>query len=95
MRELGIITGKYNKTEFPNNLGKRSKLGGTPEWIQNEEEIICRECNQQMSFVCQLDSIDYTGEVNNNEEYMFGDVGMIYTFFCFDCSTVKSVVQGS
>ena len=93
MKELGLITNVYKKKEYPNDLGKRSKLGGDPEWIQESEKIICSKCGKNMNFVSQLDSIDYTGDIDKDAEYMFGDVGMIYTFFCFDCIEVKSLVQ--
>jgi hypothetical protein len=27
------------------------------------------------------------------KDYMFGDVGMIYVFFCFDCCHTASLMQ--
>jgi hypothetical protein len=33
-----------------------------------------------MEFIGQIDSIDFTGELNPKAQYMFGDVGMIYIF---------------
>jgi len=93
MRELGLTFIDYVKHEYPENLGKRSKLGGIPEWVHEEEKVTCLSCKNEMKFVSQLDSIDYTGEINKNAEYIFGDVGVIYTFFCFECLTVKSILQ--
>lgn len=91
MRELLI---KYEETTNKSTeLGKRSKFGGNPDWIQNDETPKCECCKKKMEFVAQLDSIDFTGYASKNVEYMFGDVGMIYVFFCRDCGTTKSVLQ--
>jgi hypothetical protein len=44
-----------------------------------------------MSFVAQIDSFEHNEENNPNrkdygeQHFMFGDVGMIYVWFCFDC----------
>lgn len=81
-----------NKAE--NGLGKKTKLGGKPDWIQNDETPRCPICNNKMEFVSQLDSIDYTGNPDSfGSKYMFGDVGMIYTFLCKNCGQAKSVFQ--
>ncbi len=94
LKELKIeFTSELTDLKYPDNLGKRSKLGGVPLWIQDNETIFCPSCKKEMDFVCQLDSIDYTGFLSPNAEYMFGDVGMIYTFFCFNCNTVESRFQ--
>jgi hypothetical protein len=42
-------------------------------------------------FIAQIDSFEFKGEENPNAKehgdvhFMFGDVGMIYVWFCFDC----------
>lgn len=86
---------------YPNNLGLRTKLGGKPEWIQgyeDDEGPNCPLCKREMSFIAQIDSIEHNSKLNphrvdnlHKQEYMFGDVGMIYVFFCFDCCETKSV----
>jgi hypothetical protein len=38
-----------------------------------------------MTFYGQLDSI--------NDEFVIGDVGLVYVFVCFDCLTTKAVLQ--
>lgn len=86
---IEIIEGDENSKE----LGKRSKFGGTPDWIQNDETPKCQHCKKQMTFVGQIDSFDYTGRVDGPRDYMFGDVGMIYIFFCKDCGCCHSVFQ--
>jgi uncharacterized protein YwqG len=82
-------------------LGARSKLGGEPDWVQNPEIPKCRECKQPMTFVAQIDSMEHDESYNphavnclsGQQHYMFGDVGMIYVFLCFECMATKSVVQ--
>lgn len=90
MRELSIETKEFEKNT---NFGKRSKFGGFPDWIQNDETPKCDCCKKKMDFIAQLDSIDYTGFAQEKIEYMFGDVGMIYVFFCKNCGMAKSVFQ--
>jgi uncharacterized protein YwqG len=93
MKELEIIFGlSKSKLDYPENLGKKSKMGGKPEWIQNDETPICTDCKKKMEFICQIDSIDY-GKEKDEKEYMFGDVGMLYNFFCFECHDAKVIFQ--
>lgn len=73
--------GESNKEYF----GKRNKLGGNPDWIQNDETPECRICGKKMTFYGQLDSI--------NDECMIGDAGLIYVFYCFDCGEVHALTQ--
>lgn len=95
LRELKLDVNNNLENINLDSLGKRTKLGGSPMWIQSEENICCDSCNNKMSFVSQIDSIDYSDniDVESNSEYMFGDVGMIYVFFCFDCLETKSIFQ--
>ena len=90
MRELRILTEEGNNNQ---ELGKRSKFGGIPDWIQNDETPKCDCCRKKMEFIAQLDSFDYTGFAQKSVEYMFGDVGMIYVFFCKNCGFSKSIFQ--
>jgi uncharacterized protein YwqG len=85
----------------PQNLGLRTKLGGKPDWIQGDETPECEECGEPMWFVAQIDSVEHRSEHNplmdeppKHIDFMFGDVGMIYVFSCFDCARVHSVQQG-
>ena len=83
------------------DLGIRSKLGGIPDWNQSDETPRCPDCSKLMSFVGQIDSIEHDEEHNphrvdcfsDDRQYMFGDVGMIYIFFCFDCLQPSAVFQ--
>ena len=82
-------------------LGERSKLGGNPDWEQENETPNCPQCNREMTFVAQIDSISHDSDSNPHRvhflskepRYMFGDVGMIYIFYCFDCSQAMAVTQ--
>lgn len=84
-----------------NKLGLRSKLGGEPDWDQADETPICLRCEEAMAFVAQIDSIEHDEDHNphridclsNDQQYLFGDVGMIYVFVCFRCFETQSVMQ--
>jgi hypothetical protein len=85
----------------PRNEGQRTKFGGKPDWIQYDETPVCDQCGKKMLFVAQIDSLDHMG-MNNPFRYdkpddarswMFGDVGMIYLFFCFNCREAKCAFQ--
>ena len=85
----------------PMRLGVRSKLGGKPDWVQYPEIPKCPECKRRMTFVAQIDSMEHDEKHNPNaidcmsdrQQYMYGDVGMIYVFMCYSCMTTQSVVQ--
>ena len=67
------------------NIGNRNKLGGVPDWIQNDETPKCPHCKNKMVFYGQLDSI--------NSDYNIMDCGIIYVFYCPDCGDAKAIVQ--
>jgi uncharacterized protein YwqG len=67
------------------DIGKRSKLGGTPSFIQIDDWPVCPCCKEKMTFYAQLDAI--------GDGYDIADCGMIYVFICFDCFETKSFVQ--
>jgi uncharacterized protein YwqG len=69
---------KYNK-----EAGHRHKLGGRPDFIQEEEWPTC--CGNKMTFYAQIDSI--------GDNYDLADCGMIYVFVCFDCFNTKSILH--
>lgn len=81
--------------------GQRTKLGGAPDWDQHDETPMCAECDQPMTFVAQIDSVEHDWKSNphavdsrsDDQNWMFGDVGMIYVFFCFDCGASQNVFQ--
>lgn len=69
----------------PDNIGTRHQLGGTPEFIQDEQWPRCSECSNKMTFYGQLDSI--------NDDYILADCGLVYVFVCFDCNETSSFIQ--
>ncbi len=87
--------------EQDTRLGLRSRLGGNPQWEQTDETPVCTSCDERMTFVAQLDSINHDAPENphridclsGEQKYMFGDVGLIYVFFCFDCLKAHAVFQ--
>lgn len=86
---------------YPDDLGLRSKLGGEPDWEQDEEWPMCESCNAPMTFIAQIDSMEHNSERNPHrrdavgvdQHYMFGDVGMLYVFLCEDCNEGKVEMQ--
>jgi hypothetical protein len=86
---------------YPANLGRRTKFGGVPDAIQPEADLVkrCPKCHSPMHFVAQLDSFEFNGDNNPNrrdyggEHFMFGDVGMIYVWFCFHCLTPHASLE--
>jgi hypothetical protein len=84
----------------PENLGLRTKFGGTPDWDQQDEHPACRTCKTVMNFVGQIDSFEHESKHNPNsrsdmeiQDFMFVDVGMIYVFYCIPCGTAEAIVQ--
>ena len=74
--------------------GRRTKLGGDPDYIQGDQPLPkCPECGKSMLFVAQIDSVEHDWDSNphavdalsQKQKWMFGDVGMIYVFFCQNC----------
>lgn len=78
---------------YPDNHGLCTKLGGEPYWIQPGVSPFCEGCQQSMAFVAQIDSIDYTGYPRDDVFYMFGDMGMLYIFYCVGCGDAAVVRQ--
>ena len=74
--------------------GRRTKLGGEPDFVQGDRPLPkCPECDKWMTFVAQIDSVEHDWPSNphavdalsEKQKWMFGDVGMIYVYFCFNC----------
>jgi hypothetical protein len=89
--------------KYPQNLGRRTKFGGSPDEIQrgddDEDGKACPQCFGKMHFVAQIDSFEHNDENNPNRkdyadaQFMFGDVGMIYVWFCFNCLTPQATLE--
>ena len=67
-------------------IGTRSKLGGSPDWLQGDRTPSC-SCGTPMSFYGQLDSI--------GDAICIADCGMIYVFVCFGCLHSQTVLQSA
>ena len=87
--------------DYPDNLGTRTKLGGVPNWIQGDATPECESCGEPMTFVAQIDSSAHDNKHNplrrnslGRQDYMFGDVGMVYVFYCFECAMPACLEQG-
>jgi len=65
-------------------IGKRSRIGGAPVWIQKPQVPEC-SCRKPMTFYGQLDSI--------GDSVNLADCGLIYVFVCFDCFETRSLLH--
>lgn len=63
---------------------RKSKIGGSPGWIQAESTPNCPKCERPMAFVLQLAS---------DRHISYDDLGMLYCFACPDCKISASLVQ--
>jgi hypothetical protein len=85
----------------PRALGRRSKLGGVPDLEHDAAAPTCPECQEPMTFVAQLDSIEHDDRKNphamnalgDEQQYLFADVGMVYVFVCLSCNEAAAFVQ--
>jgi len=106
MRDLPDILREYRVKILPAEegdeaapVGRRTKFGGVPDNIQDPEDVTCPGCFQKMHFVGQIDSFELKDDDNPNSQdhdeaqFMFGDVGMIYVWFCFDCLTPHATME--
>src|SRR5690349_204410 len=67
LREYKILfeavpAGEHANPPDGGELGMRSKLGGTPDWIQESSEgtkVECERCKRHMTFVAQIDSMEH------------------------------------
>jgi hypothetical protein len=65
--------------------GLRHKLGGTPDWIQEEAWPSCPSCRERMTFYGQLDSL--------GGAFDLADCGLVLVFVCFDCFETTAVLD--
>jgi hypothetical protein len=70
----------------------RTSLGGEPIWEQNEDHPVCPSCDRNMTLVFQLDSLAQLSQNSklgvdiSEDDYAFGDVGIVRFFRCIDCN---------
>lgn len=76
-----VVDGSHGYVE----AGDQHKIGGQPDWLQNDETPECPECEEAMDFYGQL---DHLGSLENIK-----DDGRIYVFLCRNCYTTEAVLQ--
>lgn len=59
-----------------------NRVGGAPSWVQSADYPACPDCQQDMSFVMQLDS---GLPQDDGGEWLWGSGGANYTFWCAGC----------
>jgi len=62
-----------------------SKVGGSPDFLQEPEVKTCPSCGRQMGFVAQIDSMPDVLNIVDN--------GMIYVFYCSHCFRASTAIQ--
>ena len=65
--------------------GTRHFLGGKPDGINEIDYPKCSNCNNEMTFYAQIDSI--------GDKYDLADCMVIHNFVCFDCFKVKAILN--
>jgi hypothetical protein len=65
------------------------KVGGLPDWIQDEVHPLCPECHKNMIFVCQINTDESIS--NGKDVQAFGDSGKLYVFTC--CNSITNIMQ--
>lgn len=105
LREYRVVLVPADEAEpqeqYPKNLGKRTKCGGQPDSLQRDtdEGKVCPHCSGPMHFVAQIDSFEFDYKGNPHRKpyreahFMFGDVGMIYIWFCFKCGNAEASTE--
>jgi hypothetical protein len=73
---------KWQNDALSNNRENLHRVGGEPSWIQNADYPKCPECNKQMMFLMQLAS---DLPATDGSEWIWGDSGICYTFWCDRC----------
>lgn len=74
---------KWQDHGSSNHRENLHRVGGVPCWIQYAEYPACPECGNRMVFLLQVTSDLRTGD---GAEWMWGDCGICYTFWCDRCS---------
>jgi ankyrin repeat protein len=64
--------------------GRKSKIGGSPGWIQSEATPSCPKCKKPMAFVLQL---------AGDAKISYSDQGLLYAFACPECHVTASLIQ--
>ncbi len=66
------------------------RVGGSPTWIQDSEYLKCPKCSKTMYFGAQIDS---GLKLTDGSEWMWGDSGICYLYFCGHCSVTGVTYQ--
>ncbi len=63
------------------NTGNEWRIGGSPLWIQDPQEVKCIKCNEKMKFIIQLPSGGLKN-INGDGVYYGSDGGITYGHWC-------------
>jgi hypothetical protein len=73
-----------------NSRENLNRVGGNPCWIQSADFPQCRDCEDTMRFVMQLDS---HLPVEGGGEWLWGNGGICYVFGCSPCRSTAFLWQ--
>ncbi len=76
---------------FSNSRENLHRIGGEPSWIQGPNYPQCLKCDNLMDFILQIDSDLPT---DDGGEWMWGDSGMCYVFWCDNCKMICPNTSG-
>ncbi|MEX2316717.1 MAG: hypothetical protein WD669_06170 [Pirellulales bacterium] len=83
--EHGILFGLYQDDFFepPELVGSKTKLGGVPCWVQNNDTVPCQKCGGEVDLLAQIDSAIVWPEMNMHHarramRYLVSDAGTAY-----------------
>lgn len=84
------VRAQFGGVDLP---GDFVKVGGSPDWIQDEDFPICGKCDGTMVLFAQFKSLPASKEHPQLSAYVFDDMGNLYLFTCPDCGTYESKLQ--
>lgn len=86
---LGAVTAlRPHPADAPTQEPILGRLGGAPDWLQNDETPVCPRCSTRMTFTAQLEEgHDHTTSAN------FGGGGIGYVFSCGPCAQAAFLWQ--
>jgi hypothetical protein len=87
--QLGAVTAlRRHDGDAPSDVAVLGRLGGAPEWLQNDDTPDCPGCASSMSFVASLEEGRDPATAAN-----FGGAGLGYVFTCRPCGEATFLWQ--
>jgi hypothetical protein len=80
---LAVTPPRWRAQDWALSNGRENlnRLGGQPCWIQGADYPTCPACARTMTFLAQLDTLDFA----EHGQWMWGSGGIAYLFWCDNC----------